>query len=109
MTKNIRASHGLFAVNGILFNHESPKRGSQFVTRKITLGVAKINAGQMTHISLGNLDSRRDWGHAKDYVKAIFLMMQRPEASDYVVATGESRSVKEFVQKSFEVIGIEIR
>uniref|UniRef100_A0A1B0DNX9 GDP-mannose 4,6-dehydratase n=1 Tax=Phlebotomus papatasi TaxID=29031 RepID=A0A1B0DNX9_PHLPP len=105
---NYREAYGMFACNGILFNHESPRRGENFVTRKITRSVAKISLGQMENFELGNLDSRRDWGHAKDYVEAMWLMLQRETPQDYVIATGQSRSVREFVEASFAYIGREI-
>lgn len=95
----------MFACNGILFNHESPRRGESFVTRKITRSVAKISLNQMEYFELGNLDSKRDWGHAKDYVEAMWLMLQQKEADDFVVATGEMHSVREFVELAFGVIG----
>ena len=98
----------MFAVNGILFNHESPRRGDNFVTRKITRGVAKILLGQQEYITLGNLDSKRDWGHAKDYVEAMWLMLQLEKPDDYVIATNESHSVREFVEASFREIGTDI-
>lgn len=94
----------MFACNGILFNHESPRRGENFVTRKITRSVAKILLNQIDDFELGNLDSRRDWGHAKDYVEAMWLMLQQPEPEDFVVATGETHSVREFVEAAFAVI-----
>lgn len=98
----------MFAVNGILFNHESPRRGGNFVTRKITRGVAKIHLGQQDHISLGNLDAKRDWGHARDYVEAMWLMLQQEKPEDYVIATNEVHSVREFVETAFKEIGREI-
>lgn len=88
----------MFACNGILFNHESPRRGENFVTRKVTRGVAKITLGQLSVLELGNLDARRDWGHARDFVRAMWLMLQLPEPDDFVIATGETRSVREFVE-----------
>lgn len=98
----------MFACNGILFNHESPRRGENFVTRKITRSVAKISLNQIDCFELGNLDSKRDWGHAKDYVEAMWLMLQQNEPQDYVVATGEMHSVREFVEIAFSVIGRKI-
>lgn len=98
----------MYACNGILFNHESPRRGENFVTRKITRSVAKIVLGQLDVLELGNLDSKRDWGHAKDYVEAMWLMLQEDEPKDYVIATGESHSVREFVEAAFRYVGIEI-
>ncbi|XP_003744428.1 GDP-mannose 4,6 dehydratase [Galendromus occidentalis] len=105
ITVNYREAYGMFAVNGILFNHESPRRGETFVTRKISRSVAKIHLGQLEFFELGNLDSQRDWGHARDYVEAMWLMMQRDTPEDFVVATGETHSVREFVEKSFARIG----
>ncbi|XP_059477391.1 GDP-mannose 4,6 dehydratase [Neocloeon triangulifer] len=105
---NYREAYNMFACNGILFNHESPRRGENFVTRKITRGVAKISLGQLECLELGNLDSKRDWGHAKDYVEAMWLMLQQSSPEDFVVATGETHSVREFVEASFKHIGIEI-
>ncbi|XP_024839506.1 GDP-mannose 4,6 dehydratase isoform X1 [Bos taurus] len=102
---NFREAYNLFAVNGILFNHESPRRGANFVTRKISRSVAKIHLGQLECFSLGNLDAKRDWGHAKDYVEAMWLMLQKDEPEDFVIATGEVHSVREFVEKSFLHIG----
>ena len=98
----------MFACNGILFNHESPRRGANFVTRKVTRGVAKIVLGQQDFITLGNLDSKRDWGHAKDYVEAMWLMLQQEKPDDYVIATNECHSVREFVEASFKEVGKEI-
>jgi len=106
MTVNFRESYGLFTTNGILFNHESPLRGIQFVTRKITDGVARIKLGLADTISLGNLDAERDWGFAGDYVEAMYLMMQAEKPDDYVVGTGEYHTVKEFVQLAFKEVGI---
>ena len=107
MTRNYREAYGLFAVNGILFNHESPRRGETFVTRKITIAAAKIAAGLQNELWLGNLDSRRDWGYAKEYVEAMWLMLQVDEPRDYVVATGTSYSIRDFLQFSFEHVGLE--
>lgn len=106
MTVNFRESYGLFTTNGILFNHESPLRGIQFVTRKITDGVARIKLGLADTLSLGNLDAERDWGFAGDYVEAMYLMMQAEKPDDYVVGTGECHTVKEFVQLAFKEVGI---
>lgn len=106
-TINYRESYGLFACNGILFNHESPRRGIEFITRKITDGVAKIHCGLSKELRLGNLDAKRDWGFAGDYVKAMWLMLQQKEPDDYVIATGESHSVKEFVDEAFSELGLE--
>lgn len=100
-TVNYREAFGLFACNGILFNHESPRRGETFVTRKITRAIARILAGLQDKLYLGNLDAKRDWGFAGDYVEAIWMMMQRPEPEDYVIATGESHSVREFAEMAF--------
>jgi GDPmannose 4,6-dehydratase len=99
----------MFAVNGILFNHESPRRGETFVTRKITRGVARIGAGLQDCLYLGNLAARRDWGFAGDYVQAMWLMVQAPVAADYVIATGETHSVREFCEKAFELADMPIR
>jgi GDPmannose 4,6-dehydratase len=108
MIKNYREAYNMFACNGILFNHESPRRGFNFVTRKITLGIANILKGNQKCITLGNLDSKRDWGHAKDYVKCMWLILQQDTPDDYVCSTGETRTVREFVEKSFKHIGITI-
>src|SRR2546421_12792658 len=107
ITVNYRESHGLFAVSGILFNHESPRRGLEFVTRKITDGVARIKLGLSDELRLGNLDAKRDWGFAGDYVEAMWRMLQQDEASDYVVATGEEHSVRECVEITFEHVGLD--
>lgn len=106
ITVNYRESYGLFTANGILFNHESPIRGKQFVTRKITDGVAKIKLGLVKDLRLGNLDAKRDWGFAGDYVEAMYLMLQQKDPNDYVVGTGESHSVREFVELAFKSVGI---
>ncbi|MDA1191400.1 MAG: GDP-mannose 4,6-dehydratase [Candidatus Poribacteria bacterium] len=106
MTVNYRESYKMYASNGILFNHESPRRDARFVTRKITRAVAHIRAGLQDKLYLGNLDSKRDWGYAKDYVEAMWLMLQQDEPDDYVVATGETHSVREFLVKSFEHVGL---
>jgi len=108
ITINYREAYDMFACNGILFNHESPRRGGNFVTRKITRGVAKIHLGQQEYISLGNLDSKRDWGHAKDYVEAMWLMLQNDKPQDFVIATNEAHSVREFVEAAFREINKEI-
>jgi GDPmannose 4,6-dehydratase len=100
-TVNYRESYDLFACNGILFNHESPRRGETFVTRKITRAVARIKAGKQDKLYLGNLDAKRDWGYAKEYVEAMWLMLQQEQPDDYVIATGETHSVKEFLEESF--------
>ena len=107
ITVNYRESYGLFAVSGILFNHESPRRGVEFVTRKVTDGVARIKLGLADHLALGNLDAMRDWGFAGDYVRAMWLMLQQPHADDYVIATGISHSVKDLVEVAFGHAGLE--
>ena len=107
ITKNYRESYDMFACSGILFNHESERRGLEFVTRKITNGVAKIYLGQADTISLGNLDAKRDWGYAPDYVEAMWLMLQQDVADDYVIATGESHSVRDFLDVAFNYVGIQ--
>lgn len=106
ITVNYREAYGLYACNGILFNHESPLRGETFVTRKITRGAARIALGLMDKLYLGNLNARRDWGHAKDYVRAMHLMLQQPEPDDFVIATGKTTSVREFVRLAFAELGI---
>ena len=106
-TINYRESYGMFACNGILFNHESPRRGETFVTRKITRAIARIVAGKQKNIYLGNLDSKRDWGYAKDYVRAMWLMLQQDQPDDYVVATGETYSVHEFLDIAFKYVNLE--
>ena len=108
ITVNYREAYGMYAVNGILFNHESPLRGETFVTRKITRGVAKIALGFQEKIFLGNLDAKRDWGHAKDYVEAMYLILQQEKPEDFVVATGITTPVREFVRKAFQEVGIEL-
>jgi len=105
-TINYRESYNLFACNGILFNHESPRRGETFVTRKITRAVARIVTGKQKNLYMGNLDSKRDWGYAKDYVKAMWLMLQQPEPEDYVIATGETHSVREFLELAFGYVNL---
>jgi GDPmannose 4,6-dehydratase len=107
-TVNYREAYGIFACNGILFNHESPIRGETFVTRKITRAVARIALGLQDKLFLGNLDAKRDWGHAKDFVKAMYLMMQQDVADDYVIATGKTTEVRDFVRKAFAFVGAEI-
>jgi GDPmannose 4,6-dehydratase len=109
ITVNYRESYNLFAVSGILFNHESPRRGLEFVTRKVTDGVARIKLGLADSLSLGNLDAQRDWGFAGDYVKAMWLMLQQDRADDYVIATGESHSVRELVEVAFSHAGLDWR
>jgi GDPmannose 4,6-dehydratase len=106
-TVNYRESYGIFACNGILFNHESPRRGETFVTRKITRAIARIVAGTQKKLYLGNLDSKRDWGYAKDYVEAMWLMLQQDEADDYVVATGETHSIREFLDIAFSYVNLD--
>ena len=109
LTRNYRESYGLFACSGILFNHESPRRGFEFVTRKITSSVARIKAGLENKLRLGNLEARRDWGYAEDYVKAMWLMLQRDEPDDFVIATGETHSVKEFAELAFRLAGLDLQ
>ena len=109
ITVNYRESYGLFACSGILFNHESPRRGLEFVTRKITDGVARIKLGLSNELRLGNLEARRDWGFAGDYVRAMWLMLQQPEPDDYIVASGTTHSVKEFVEMAFSYVGLDWR
>jgi GDPmannose 4,6-dehydratase len=106
ITVNYREAYGLFAVNGILFNHESPRRGETFVTRKITQAVARIVAGRQDAVYLGNLDARRDWGYAPDYVRAMWMMLQNSEPLDLVISAGEQHSVREFAQKAFSAVGL---
>lgn len=108
ITKNYRESYDMYACSGILFNHESERRGKEFVTRKITDAVARIKQGVQDYLELGNMDSKRDWGHSKDYVMAMWLMLQQEKADDYVIATNETRTVREFVEKSFSHVGIDI-
>lgn len=108
ITVNYREAYNMFACNGILFNHESPVRGETFVTRKITRAVTRIALGMQSKFFLGNLDAKRDWGHARDYVEAMYLMLQQPEPEDYVIATGVTTSVREFVVRSFSELGIKI-
>ena len=108
ITKNYRESYGMFACSGILFNHESERRGKEFVTRKITDAVARIKQGVQDHLELGNMDSKRDWGHSRDYVKAMWLMLQQDTPDDYVIATNETRTVREFVETAFRCVGMEI-
>ncbi len=109
LIRNYRDAYGMFAVNGILFNHESPRRGFEFVTRKITSHVARIKKGLTQELRLGNLDAKRDWGHAKDYVRAMWLMLQADLPDDYVVGTGESHSVREFARIAFQQVGYDYR
>jgi GDPmannose 4,6-dehydratase len=107
LTRNYREAYDMYASSGILFNHESPRRGYEFVTRKITAGVARILAGQAHEIRLGNLEAKRDWGHAREYVEAMWLMLQQPEPDDYVVATGETHTVRDFAEAAFSYAGLE--
>ena len=107
ITKNYRESYDMFNVSGILFNHESERRGIEFVTRKITDGIARIHLGLQDHITLGNLDSKRDWGYAPDYVECMWLMMQQNKPDDYVIATGKAHSIREFLDVAFGCIGVE--
>ena len=108
ITKNYRESMGIHASSGILFNHESPRRGETFVTRKIAIGLSKVKAGILDHVDLGNLNSKRDWGHAKDFVEAMWLMLQQNEPDDYVIATDDQHSVREFVEKCAPYFGMNI-
>lgn len=109
LTMNYREAYGMYCCGGILFNHEGPRRGSEFVTRKITQGVARIKAGKATELRLGNLDAQRDWGHSADYVRAMYLMLQQQRPDDYVVATGETHSVREFCELAFREVGLDYR
>jgi GDPmannose 4,6-dehydratase len=109
LTLNYREAFKMHASGGILFNHESPRRGFEFVTRKITSGVARILAGRACDLRLGNLEAKRDWGHARDYVQAMWLMLQQPSPGDYVIATGETHSVREFAQAAFAEVGLDYR
>lgn len=106
---NYREAYGMYLTNGILFNHESPRRGRTFVTRKITTSIAKIQAGELKTLYLGNIDSKRDWGHARDYVEGMWRILQQDKPDDYVLATGETHTVREFIEKAFAVIGITIK
>ena len=107
MTIDYREAYGLHASNGILFNHESPRRGGTFVTRKVTRGIAAILAGKQEHLFLGNLEAKRDWGYAKEYVGAMWLMLQQPEPDDFVIATGEMHSVRELCEVAFGLVGLD--
>ncbi len=109
ITINYREAYGMYATNGILFNHESPRRGENFVTRKITLGAARIKLGLQDRLTLGNLEARRDWGYARDYMEAAWLMLQQPAPDDYVIATGETHSVKEFLEEAFGYLDLDWR
>jgi GDPmannose 4,6-dehydratase len=109
LTRNYREAYSAFAVSGILFNHESPRRGFEFVTRKITSGLARIIRGESKELRLGNLEAKRDWGHAQEYVEAMWRMLQQPEADDYVIATGETHSVREFCEAAFGAVNLDYR
>ena len=109
LTRNYREAYGMHCSSGILFNHESPRRGYEFVTRKITSGVARIRAGKAKELRLGNLEAKRDWGHAREYVKAMWQMLQQPEPDDYVIATGETHAVREFAELAFSCAGLDYR
>ena len=108
IAKNYRESYGMFISNGILFNHESPRRGENFVTRKITLGAAAISMGLQKELVLGNLDAQRDWGYAKDFVEGMWLMLQQDEPDDYVLATGQTKSVREFCEIVFDILNLDM-
>ena len=108
LTQVYKESIGLFACNGILFNHESPRRGENFITRKITLSIANILSGKQDKLHIGNLEAKRDWGYAPEYVEAMYLMLQQDEPDNYVIATGETHSVREFIEQAFQYVGIEI-
>jgi GDPmannose 4,6-dehydratase len=109
LTRNYREAYGLFALSGILFNHESPRRGGEFVTRKISSAAAKIKLGIENEVRLGNLEAKRDWGHSRDYVRAMWLMLQQDERDDYVVASGESHSVRDFLEAAFNYVDLDYR
>lgn len=109
ITQNYRESYNIFACNGVLFNHESSKRGKQFVTRKISHSVAKIKLGYQEYFEIGNMDAKRDWGYAGDYVEAMWLMMQKEKSDNYVIGTGETHSVREFIEESFKMVGMPIK
>ncbi|HEX4595940.1 MAG TPA: GDP-mannose 4,6-dehydratase [Bryobacteraceae bacterium] len=109
LSMNYREAYGMYCCNGILFNHESPRRGFEFVTRKISYGVARIKLGLSSELRLGNLEAKRDWGHARDYVQAMHLMLQQPQPDDYVIATGATHSVREFCELAFEQVGLDYR
>ncbi len=109
LTRNYREAYGMFCATGILFNHESPRRGYEFVSRKISVGAARIKLGLSNELRLGNLDARRDWGHAADYVRAMYLILQQPEPEDFVIATGRSHSVRDFCELAFNEIGLNYR
>jgi GDPmannose 4,6-dehydratase len=107
ITMNYRESYGMYACNGILFNHESPRRGETFVTRKITRAAVRIKLGMQSCLYLGNLDAKRDWGYAKEYVEAMWLMLQQEQPDDYVIATGETHSIREFLEEAFGLVGLD--
>lgn len=107
LTRNYREAYGLFVLSGILFNHESPRRGAEFVTRKISTAAAKIKLGLQKEVRLGNLEAKRDWGHARDYVKAMWLMLQQEKPEDFVIATGQSHSVREFLETAFSYVSLD--
>jgi GDPmannose 4,6-dehydratase len=109
LTRNYREANRMFACTGIVFNHESPRRGYEFVTRKISSGVARILAGKADQLQLGNIDAKRDWGHARDYIEAMWLMLQQPRPDDYVIATGIAHSVREFLEAAFHCVGLDWR
>ncbi len=109
LTRNYREAYQTFAVSGILFNHESPRRGFEFVTRKITSGIARILSGEVKELRLGNLEAKRDWGHAREYVEAMWRMLQQPKPDDYVIATGETHSVREFCEVAFGAVNLDYR
>src|SRR5687767_6887457 len=109
LTRNYREAYGMYCVSGILFNHESPRRGFEFVTRKITSTVVRIKMGQAKELRLGNLEAKRDWGHAADYVRAMYLMLQQPVPDDYVIATGETHTVRDFCERAFDKVGLDYR
>src|SRR5439155_4445627 len=109
ITVNYRESYGMFCCSGILFNHEGPRRGREFVTRKVTDAVARIKLGLQQELRLGNLEARRDWGYAGDYVRAMWLMLQQDQPDDYVIATGEAHSVRELVEVAFSYVGLDWR
>lgn len=109
LTRNYREAYGMFCCSGILFNHEGPRRGYEFVTRKITSSVARIKLGLATEVQLGNLEAKRDWGHSADYVQAMYLMLQQPAPDDYVIATGETHSVRDFCELAFAEVGLDYR
>ena len=107
--KNYREAYNLFACNGVLYNHESPRRGEEFVSRKITLGINDILQGKLEYLEMGNINSLRDWGHAKEYVRAMYMILQQEEPDDYVIATGQQHSVREFIEKAFKLVGYSIK